>query len=277
MLWLPPARLRTIEHNLAATPSNLRPGTNVFSSATIHTKGAYTTLIAATGEDTHLAYILFSDTSVQATRTDALVDIAIGPAGSEKVILPNLLAGWKAGAQWGVGQLILPLRIPAGTRISARSQSIIASKAVGVAIWLYEGADNPIWPTFIEAEAIGVTAASSIGTSVTPGVGAGVEGAWTNIGGPTTRAYDAIFPMIHGGLANTILTGAGEQWEVGWGGITLGEYFATANTSEWVAGMFPPLPIFQPVPVGTQLQIRGETSLATGAQAKDLAIYGLVG
>jgi len=277
VLWLPPAWLRTIESNLQATPSNTRPGGTITGSATIHTKGAYTTLIAATATRAQLVYVVLSETSAGAVRTDTLVGIAIGAAGSERIILPDLLAGWKAGSQWAMQQLILPLRIPAGTRISARAQSVIASKQVGVGIWCWGGANNPVWPTFTEAEAIGITAASSIGTSVTPGVGAGVEGAWTNIGGVTTRDYDAIIPMIQGGLANTVLTSAGEHWEVGWGSTSLGEYYSAANASEWVGGLLPPLPIFQPVPVGTQLQIRGESSLATGAQAKDLAIYGLVG
>jgi len=278
MLWLPPARLQTLEHNLTATPAPIRPGITVTGSATIHTKGAYATLVAATAARTQLVYIMLSDTSASAVRTDTLVDIAVGAAGSERVILPNLLAGWKAGSQWATQTLVLPLRIPAGTRISARVQSITASKGVGIAIWRYEGPNNPIWPTFTEADAIGITSTgASIGTSVTPGVGAGVEGAWTNIGGVTTRAYDAIVPMIQGGLASTVLTAAGEHWEVGMGGTVLGEYYSAANTSEWVAGLFPPLPIFASVATGTQLQIRGETSLASAPQAKDLAIYGLVG
>jgi hypothetical protein len=278
MLWLPPARLRSAESNLAATPQQTRPGSVVTASATAHTKGAYTTLIAATTARTQLVCIMLSDTSASAIRTDTLVDIAIGAVGAERIILPDLLAGWAAASQWGPRQVVLPLRISAATRISARAQSITVSKGVGVTIWCYQGPNNPILPTFTEADAIGITsAAASIGTSVTPGVGAGVEGAWTNIGGLTTRAYDAILPMIQGSLASTVQTGSGEHWEVGYGGTVLGEYYSGANTSEWTIGLFPPLPLFAPVPAGTQLQIRGETSLATAAQAKDLAIYGLVG
>jgi hypothetical protein len=277
MLWLPPARLRSAESNLAATPSTARIGTTVVAGAA-HTKGAYATLIAATALRTQLVCIMISETQVAATRTDTLVDIAIGAAGSERVILPNILAGWRAGARWNPLILTLPLRISAGARISARAQSITASKSFGVGIWAYGGPNNPILPTFTEADAIGVTTASaSVGTSVLPGTGAGTEGTWTNIGGPTTRAYDAIMPMIQGTMATVVMSAAAEHWEVGWGGTVLGEYYGGADTSENTIGLFPPLPIFASVPAGTQLQIRGESSLATGAQAKDLAILGLVG
>jgi len=276
MLWVPPVRLRTAESNLAATPALTRTGATVTGSATIHTKGPFTQLIAATAAATQLVYIMLSDTTVSAARSDTLVDIAIGPAGSERVILPNLLAGWAPPLRLSPRTLILPLYIPSGMRISARAQSITASKQVGVAIWCYGGPNNPIMPTFTEAEAIGVSTASSIGTSVLPGTGAGVEGAWTNIGPVTTRAFDAIIPMIQGGLANTVMTQAAEHWEVGVGGTVLGEFVGYSDAFEHVAGLWPPLPIFVPVSVGTQLQIRGETS-AAAAQAHDLAILGLVG
>jgi hypothetical protein len=277
MLWLPPARLRSAESNLAATPNALRLGTTVTAGAA-HTKGAYVTLIAATAAATQSVCIMFTETQVAAARTDTLLDIAIGPAGSERVILPNILAGWRASARWNPGMLILPLYIPGGTRISARAQSITASKAFGVGIWTYGGPDNPVWPTFTEADVYGVTTASaSVGTSVLPGTGAGVEGAWTNIGGVTTRAYDAIMPMLQGTMATVIMTAAGEHWEVGYGGTALGEYYSGADTSENTIGLFPPLPIFASVPAGTQLQIRGETSLASAPQPHDLAILGLVG
>jgi len=277
VLWLPPARLRTAESNLTATPAAFRIGTNIVGSATIHTKGPYTTLIAATAAQTQLVCIVISDTVTSAARTDTLVDIAIGAAGSERVVLPNLLAGWRGSARLSPLVLTLPIRIPVGTRISARAQSIIASKGVGVAIWCYGGPNNPVWPVFTEAEAIGVTTASaSMGTSVLPGTGAGVEGAWTNIGAVTTRDYDAIMPMVQGTMATVVMTASGEHWEVGWGGTVFGEYYGGSDTGENSTGLFPPSPLFVPVPAGTQLQIRGETSLASAPQAHDLAILGLL-
>lgn len=95
----------------------------VTASSTTHTKGSWTQIIAATTIDAGwLVYNYTNFTNGQATA--GLLDIGIGAAGSEVVLIANLPCGYGNDAT----QLVIPICIPAGSRISARAQSAISSR-----------------------------------------------------------------------------------------------------------------------------------------------------
>lgn len=94
---------------------------------TIDTKGTYVQLSAAT-----IAPIRFLNVSVgnrdNATMTTCVwrLDIAIGGAGSEQVIIPNLLFGVHAsGDTIDPTTYSFPVDIPAGVRLAARTDCSI--------------------------------------------------------------------------------------------------------------------------------------------------------
>jgi hypothetical protein len=105
-------------------------GTTVDPGATANTKGAYTQIVASTTAD--LAGLsLYIDS--QGTSTGAvgpitwLVDVAVGPSGSEVVILPNLFIIGVTGAGFSITYApvisYLPLQIGAASRIAVRAAS----------------------------------------------------------------------------------------------------------------------------------------------------------
>ena len=103
-------------------------GTEVTSGAAT-VKGAWTQLIASTGFD----YNGFTLKVARNPTADCgLIDIAIGPAGSETVIVANL--PWhltsKTYAARFPQSFDLPLRIPAGSRIAARVSSLAGNGIV---------------------------------------------------------------------------------------------------------------------------------------------------
>lgn len=275
MLYLPPSRLREFQHNLQATPNDSQVGTVVTASGTVHVKGTYVDLIASTNFDVRFLWLTFHNTATAATLTDVLVDIAIAAPGAAntvgEVILPNFTVGWGGAARWSHKQVGIPFFVPKGVAIRARAQSRIANDTVVVYVAAYGG--DPLSPAFRGCDALGIDTVTSRGTSVTPGATAGTEGAWTNIGGPTSRPYSALFPLVHGGLADTTLTNSGHHWEVGIGGTILGEWYCSTDSDERIGNMVPPLPLFQEVPSGTQLQARAEFS--AGFEPHDMAIYAL--
>jgi hypothetical protein len=109
------------------------------TSGAANTKGSFAQLIASTARDYMGLFLVFDNNGISGTpsgTTHFLVDLAIGAAASEKVIIPNVQAYWQfantveykpAGP---IGPYWIP--IPAGTRISARCQDSVGSNAIFV-------------------------------------------------------------------------------------------------------------------------------------------------
>ena len=148
-------------------------GTVVTAAGSANTKGSYSTLIASTAYDAYGIMIEFYNTAVASTATSQLTDIALGAASSERVVIPNLFsgnAGTSIGAQNAGNAFFFPLFIPAGSRISARMQSLIASDTVNVKVTLFQWPINGV-PTIERVTAYGVDTGDSGGVAHTPGSG----------------------------------------------------------------------------------------------------------
>jgi hypothetical protein len=269
MLGLPSTQFSGVQDNILATLSTSGAGT-VLTSGAIDTKGSWVDLINPTNFDTHMVCINTGSTAASATDTSSLLDIAIGGAGSEKIVLPDLLCGWA----WEPGrQFYLPLFIPRGSVVRGRVAAKTASKAINVGIWLYGGAETPPWWTFKQMDAYGINATGSKGTSLTPNATANTFGTWTSIGSTTSRAYKGFFVANGGQPGDTTMLSNAEELEIGYSSTTLASYYTRGNSSEGTY-LFPAFPIFTPIPSGTQLQGRTKNSAASG-EAKDYAVYGV--
>lgn len=257
--------------NLPATPSTTQFGTRLTASATPHAKGSYAQLVASTLYDVHGLWLIVNGSAVAATRTDMMLDLAIGAASSEVVILPEFLCGWRSAPTVGPQAVFLPFFIPKGTRVAARLQSLIASDTLDVQVFLEYGSGPPPAGLFRRADAYGTSAASSIGTSHTPG-SSGSESTAANIGSTLARDYGAVMLQVQGTLSNTTMTSIAYHWELRIGGATWAEWYSCSFTTEAVtAGPYPSAPLQRRLPAGTQLQIRAEGSGT--AQAHDVAFY----
>lgn len=256
--------------NLTATPNITTPGIRLTASATPHAKGAYGVLSASLPYDVYGVTLLLSGSAASATRTDMMLDLAIGGAGAETVILPEFLCGWKPSILTGSYQIYLPFFIPKGTRVAARIQALIASDVLDVLAFFHGGADNMPNQFFRRADAYGTNVASSTGTSHTPG-NTGAESTAANIGGTLSRTYRAIMLGMNGTLATTTMTAIAYHWELVIGGVTMIEWYHRDHTTEEVFGPYPSTPIPHDLQQGTQLQIRAEASGT--ALAHDVAYY----
>lgn len=137
----------TLEDNQGTTSAAY--GTSVAAGGSAHTKNTtYTTLIATTTYASYGITIFLGNVgTVASTNERALVDIAIGAASSEVVIIPNLICGNAAdlGAASGGGCAAyhFPIYIPSGVRLSATAQALIGSDTVHVATFLHQ---HRRWP-----------------------------------------------------------------------------------------------------------------------------------
>jgi hypothetical protein len=252
-----------------ATPNTTNFATRLTANATPHAKGTYTQIVASTAFDVHGFWMTFAGTTSSATRTDLMIDVAVGSA-TETVILPEFLAGWRAAQSTGPQSVFIPLFIAKGTRVAARCQALIASDTVDVMFTFVYGCGPRPDYLFNRCDAYGTSAASSGGTSHTPG-NTGAESTDASIGSTLSRNYGAVMLQVQGSLATTTMTNIAYHWELRISSTTIAEWYTVSNTTEQVIGPFPNEPFYRWLPSGTQLQIRAEASGT--AIAHDVAFY----
>lgn len=187
-LWEPSNKGQRIGDFIPADTTS--SGTSVTANATPHSKGTYSTLIAATAVDATGIMVAIANTQTNNTATSVMVDIAVGSAGSEKIIIPDLVGGY--ANNYGNSALpplyFFPLFIPAGSRISARSKSIVSSKVAAVSVTLFTSprGSSGFVGTRVTAYGAGADTVSSKGVSITSG-GANAYGNNTEIIASTTN------------------------------------------------------------------------------------------
>lgn len=122
-----------------STSSTSAAGVTVTASSTAHTKGNWAQLIASTSAPAYGITVQVLACAASNTATSSLLDIGVGPAGSEQVIIPNLGAGYKLdeGVSNSPEVWFFPLYVPEGVRLAARMQSQVASRTAVVRILLH--------------------------------------------------------------------------------------------------------------------------------------------
>lgn len=259
-------RIQTIGAD--TTTSN---GTSISAGATINTKGSWTQLAAATTFNASSVMINWDLSS----STDMLLDIGIGAAASETVLIPNILLAGNASA---VGCLMLPLSIPAGSRVAARLQSGAAFDTTTVICHLHAGCLLTPSP-LSRVDAYGTATATSSGTTIDPGGTANTLGAWVQLSASTARPMRGLFFMtsLLGTAASSVsswlidigIGGSGSE-VVLLSGFRIKQFFGSNPDPHNTA--FIPIDI----PAGVRLAARAQYSgTATPDRLIGIAVYGV--
>jgi hypothetical protein len=249
-------------------------GVTLTASGTPHALGTKVDLFASTAHDASLVRIHVQGSTVNNTQTDQLMNVYVGAASAEQVLIPNLITGWSnvMTTNQVIGRTYeFPLFIPAGTRVSADIQALIASDTVEVLMELFGGGEPLGW-CGKGVECLGAVTASSQGTSVTPGTTS--EGTFTDIG-TTAREWRWIVPMPQGSLTDTVMAGNWVAVDVGVGGAIyqgLEEFHFATSTNEGIQNVHGGR--WCRIPSGTALQLRAQNSGST-AEPLDCCIYGV--
>src|SRR5687767_12189229 len=242
-LCIPANALGPTETNLTAADRN---GATI-TTGVANTKGLYSAgqLIAATAEDAFGLTVIVSGIHVAAADTSYLLDIGIGPSGSEVDLIQNLDcqgAPTVAASVAGYKSWFFPVFIPKGTRVAARGQALAATDVANVSVYLHQACNG--WGMEVPTmwESLGHDLAASQGTSVTPGSGA--FGSWTTILDPITKNYR----WFHVGFDNlndvTIAVNTDVLVEVGIGDTsaavtTIGSWLYSKCAAEFIVGPCP--------------------------------------
>lgn len=107
-------------------------GTTV-TAGSANTKGSWSQIVASTAHDYRELLVAADHFSNQGR---GLLDIGVGGSGSEVVLIPDLHVNFGQQNQAGKGQYWnLPVSIPAGTRLAARTQCDQASATADVILY----------------------------------------------------------------------------------------------------------------------------------------------
>lgn len=156
---------------IPSTSTTSSAGTTITASATPHTKGGWSQLIADTGARSLGILIALENTAVANTNTSSLLDIGIGGSGSETVLIPDLASGYilNENVSNTFASYYFPIFIPANSRLTARCQALIASDTVNARIHLFQRPTGGSGWVGTRVTAYGVDATNSRGTVVSAG------------------------------------------------------------------------------------------------------------
>jgi hypothetical protein len=222
------------------------------ASATAHTKGAWSTVIAATSSITTLLRFGINSVNVSGADSATLLDIGVGAAGSETVIVPNLAIGGSAGSFYNI-----PVEIPSGARISARIQGVRSSQTATInsrELFVFNAGDAAVIPTSVDV--LGVNTATSTATAMSGG-----SGTWVQIVESTSKDYIG-FSIAPSTSDTDTVSQSDATYEIGVGAagseVAFGyihfAYGATENFS--IAASRSPNLFGREVPTGSRLSIR---------------------
>lgn len=251
-------------------------GTTITSNASVNTEGSFTQLIASTTFDANAILVMFDDI---AAGLDYLVDIAIGAAAAEVVLLTDLYVGGGTGAIVYGAQYYFPIAIPAGTRLSARCQCSTGASSLRVSCLLMQQSFLPSQPLG-RVTTYGANAADSGGVQVDPGGTANTKGSYSQIVASTTYDTSALIFAI-GNQLNTVRSSQSWLVDIAIGGagsetIIIPNVVLGCNTSPDIVCPQTSLLLPISIPAGTRMAARAQSDgIDATDRLFDIIVYGV--
>lgn len=267
--------------NLTGTPPAATVGTNFTANAN-NADGSVVAVLSALSFDVHYLIVGIGGINTSTANCQCLLDVVRDPAGGTAWVsfIDDLVCGFTPVPAAGDAGIQLwyhfPIYIRTGSSIGVRARTAHTSNiSTGrVVMYAYGNPNHPdMWWCGNSVESVGINAASSSGTSVTPG-NSGAFGSWTSVGSATTNPFGAIQFGLNGSDSSSLAIGY--YWQIGYGSTQLPGspvFYASSTTAEVTARSGFGQIIWCDIPAGTQLQARG-TSSGTG-EAYNMAFYGV--
>lgn len=282
MLWVPPAApigAQSVFHDAAAVTS--APGTSVLYGGS-NAKGSWVQVIASTAGDVIELAVTVIGASSSTANSSMLLDIGIGAAGSETVLVADIPVGHTTSQGTGIAGFVrIPAYIPAGTRVAVRMQANRTSSTVNVPM-LFNYAISAPGTTFTSTrfDTYGANTSASIGATVAPDATANVNGAWVELTASTARDHRGFLLLSQGwgqtATGTLTFNAHGYVLELGAGAagseVVLGSVHVRTSTGRTRQGPWPDWPIWRPIPAGTRLAARCRCSNASGLPIDAVAI-----
>lgn len=274
-----PSHVSSVHETVGALTASSR-GTLVTGGAT-NTKGSYVSIGAATTVSWEAMTIFVARPTGSSGGLNGMIDIALGGAGSEAIIVPDLyFAAGKLQDEHTL-QLTLPLHVPSGSQLRARMAESVGNGTIDLSVAGHHSGLGGA-PGFSRAVAL-FTPASSRGVAIDPGATANTKGAWAELTSSCPEDVAAMFGLI--GYNNDVARAAGAQalLDIGIGAAAAEQTVYPNYTFGWSTQRDGPsncvrIPPFAcGVPKTTRIAARAQAEINTaGDRTFDLALYGLV-
>jgi hypothetical protein len=221
----------------------------VTANSAAHTKGVWAQLISSTSADASLLNLNIAGLATNALNTASLLDIGTGASSSETVIASNIAIGAAGGTL-----IEFPYKIPSGTRIAARMQSVVTGfETCTVRAVAIDAGDYATAPTSIDVTGSNVATSSGINF-------AGASNTWVEGISSTTRPYRAVGLVLsaHNNALANVTNGA---FQVGTGAagqeVNIGETRYNYSASEVGTTVQPYSVLFgHNIPSGSRISVR---------------------
>lgn len=237
-------------------------GNNIQPSGSAHVKGAWEQLIASTAFDA--AGLLWAPSLVQ-TGARYSIDLGVGAAGSERILIPDLFAHVNNFSRGLPMRTFLPISIPAGIRLAARSQSSAGGNSIDANLLLVSAAHLLAPFPAARIDTYGFVAGSTAGTGVDPGGNVNTKGNWDELAASTTypcqlamlAVYFPTTPSSEGRWYLDLGIGASGSERIVVPDLFLGTAATNAMRSQFIG----PFPLT--LPAGTRVAARAQSSLSS--------------
>lgn len=243
------------------------------SASAANTKGSYATLLS--GLPAAASWLNLSTNMITSSGDrGALIDIAIGGAGSETIVAANLIGGYRSHRG-----TLFPLHIPAGSTVRARIATPLSFMLITMAATAYIGEPDSGLTVPGRITTYGADTANSGGTSVTPSGTQNVKGSYAQLTAATTAPIHAMMVLVQastsppatGQYAIDIAVGASSSESV-----ALPDHYVYVENSP--AYVYPQSPEFCPlsvcIPAGVRLSARCMVTSGSVSTPVEVAVYG---
>lgn len=252
----------------------------ICSRGTANAKGSYVQVVASTAFAYDALLVQIFQDSASGGAQCFLLDISIGGAGSEVVVVPNLLLDSMRNTGTADVSLYIPLQIPAGSRIAARCQEAggAGTRNACVQVTGVAGGWNNIRPCAGSVIAYGVDTGTTNGTLVDQGASANTFGSWAQLTSGTSQDHRWLGLCLGFDKQTVAPSQANGELEIGIG--SAGSEVAIAKHSfavqSFATAVRPScLGIFVQIPTGTRLAARFKSTAAAAADRHlTAALYG---
>ena len=262
------ARLVTVGQTAASST-----GTTV-TAGTANVKGVWAQISAATPVNASGVIVMLASLSANG---DYLIDIGIGAAGFESVLIRNIL--YCRRADDACAHFRFDVGVPAGSRLVARAQSTASSPTVVVAAMLLSYGFPGLSHLGLVLD-YGTAVADSGGTGVDPGATLNTKNSWAELVAATSWPIRALVMAI-GNQNNSARTTATWLLDIAVGAAgqehaIIPDIILSANSSGDL--MQPPVlgPFPVAIPAGSRIAARAQCSISDATDRLfDVAVYGV--
>lgn len=250
-------------------------GTTVSANASANTKGSYATLgTASFAYDGFFLFLLGPASGSNVAQN--LVDIAVNNGGSDQVVVENFYSGapTSSSVAQSAGGTFIPVRIPSGAIVKARSQATTGSVNLSVHIVGFQGAAG-LSKGFRKLACLADLTNSNVSNTLTLS-GTSLTG-YTQIAASTSIAAAGLILALDERSTSSMSTTAHSLWDVAMGGAgsevvvlpKIGIYLNSASRFLPIG----PFPV--DIPAGKRLAVRAQTDVAD-TNVLSMFLYGLV-